>query len=252
MQEKFKVPTETIELPSQGKVYAEESELSKGKIEMKYMTAREEDILTNTNLLRQGIAMETVLKSLIKSPIRYEDLLSGDRNALLIAARILAYGHEYAFSYTDPDTGEVEKIQYDLSNLDHKKIDVSLLNSKNEFHFELPFTKNEVTFKLLTVEDEKKIDEEIKGMKKATGVQPGTMSMRLKHQLTSVNGEHSTKSVRSFIDDGYLLTKDSIELRKYIDSITPDIDTTITFTTKSGREVTMDLPMTAEFFFPWL
>lgn len=252
MQEKFKVPTETIELPSQGKVYAEESELSKGKIEMKYMTAREEDILTNTNLLRQGLAMETVLKSLIKSPIRYEDLLSGDRNALLIAARILAYGHEYSFSYTDPDTGEAEKIQYDLSNLDHKNIDVSLLNPKNEFHFELPFTKNEVTFKLLTVEDEKKIDEEIKGMKKATGVQPGTMSMRLKHQLTSVNGEHSTKSVRSFIDDGYLLTKDSIELRKYIDSITPDIDTTITFTTKSGREVTMDLPMTAEFFFPWL
>lgn len=250
MSEKFKVPTETIELPSQGKVYAEDSELAKGTVEMKYMTAREEDIITNANLLRQGIALEMMLKSLIVSPIKQEDLLIGDRNALLIAARILAYGSEYSFKYKSEDSGEEETITYDLGQLDHKKIDYSKLNSKNEFEFELPHTKNVITFKLLTVADDKKIDEEIKGVKKATGVEPGRLSMRLKHQITSVNGEYSTKAVRDFIDGGYMIAKDSLELRKYISSINPDMDTNVTFTTKTGQEVTMELPMTAEFFFP--
>ena len=81
MAEKFTLPTENIELPSQGKVYETENPLSIGSVEMKYMTAREEDILTNINLLRQGIAIEKMLQSLIKSPILYEDLLLGDRNA---------------------------------------------------------------------------------------------------------------------------------------------------------------------------
>lgn len=250
MPEKFKVPTETIELPSQGRAYPEGSELSKGTVEMKYMTAREEDIITNVNLLRQGIALETMLNSLIVSPIKQEDLLVGDRNALLIAARILAYGSEYSFKYKSTQTGEEETIVYDLGKLDHKKLDYEKLNNKNEYEFELPHTKNVITFKLLTVAEDKKIDEEVKGVKKATGVEPGRLSMRLKHQITSINGEYSTKAVRDFVDGGYLIAKDSLELRRYIASINPDIDTTISFTTKSGEEVTMDLPMTVEFFFP--
>jgi len=250
MPEKFKVPTEIIELPSQGKAYPEGSELAKGTVEMKYMTAREEDIITNVNLLRQGIALEVMLKSLIVSPIKQEELLIGDRNALLIAARILAYGSEYSFSYKSSESGVEETIQYDLGQLDHKKVDLSKFEGKNEFEFELPHSKNVVTFKLLTVADDKKIDEEIKGVKKATGVEPGRFSMKLKHQITSVNGEYSTKAVRDFIDGGYLISKDSLELRKYINSISPDIDTNVTFTTKEGEEVTMELPMTAEFFFP--
>lgn len=250
MQEKFKVPTETIELPSQGKIYPEGSELSKGVVEMSYMTAKHEDILTNINLIKKGTAIETVLKSLIQSPIKYEDLIMGDRNALVIATRILAYGNEYSFEYTDPETGNKENHVFDLSTLDHKKIDFSLLSSKNEFEFELPHTKNIVTFKLLTVADDIKIEEEFEGLKKALGVEPGRLTLRLKHQLTSVNGDYSTKTVRDFVDGGYLLSKDSLELRRYINKVTPDIDTDITFTSKSGQEVTMGLPMSADFFFP--
>ena len=250
MQEKFKVPTETIELPSQGKLYAEGSELSKGVVEMSYMTAKHEDILTNINLLRKGIAVETVLKSLIQSPINYDDLIIGDRNALIISARILAYGSEYSFQYTDPQTGEQETHVFDLSTLDHKKVDMSLLTSKNEFEFELPHTKNVVTFKILTVADDIKIQEEFDGLKKALGVEPGRITLRLKHQLTSINGEYSSKVVRDFIDGGYLLSKDALELRRYISKVTPDVNTNTTFTAKSGEEVTMELPMGAEFFFP--
>jgi hypothetical protein len=216
---------------------------------MKYMTAKEEDILTNMNLLRKGTAIEEALKSLIKSPINYEDLLIGDRNGLMIAARILGYGKDYTFKYKNPN-GEDENITIDLQDLTYKEIDFTLFSNKNEFEFVLPFSKNTLTFKLLTVADDKRIDEEMKGLKKALGSDAGVLSTRLKHQILSINGDYSTKSIRDFVDHGYLLAKDAIELRRYIAKITPDIDTSISFTTNDGTEVEMDMPMTAEFFFP--
>jgi len=249
-EQKFTVPTEMIDLPSKGLIYPKENPLSSGVIEMKYMTAKEEDILTNVNLLRQGLAIEKMLKSLIKSPINYEDLTLGDRNGLLIAARILAYGKDYSFEYTNPTTGEKEVVQTDLQNLKYKEVDYVLFNNKNEFEFVLPHSKNTVSFKVLTVADDRKIDEEVKGMKKIAGQEAGNLSTRLKHQIISVNGEYSNKTVREFIDSGALLAIDSRELRKEMERVTPDIDLSINFTLKDGTEVTADLPMTAEFFFP--
>jgi len=249
-EQKFTVPTELIDLPSKGLVYAKENALSSGQVEMKYMTAKEEDILTNVNLLRQGLAIEKMLKSLIKSPINYEDLTLGDRNGLLIAARILAYGKDYSFKYTNPNTGEEETVQADLQNLKYKEVDFSLFKNTNEFEFILPKSKNTITFKILTVSDDKKIDEEIKGVKKMVGQDAGALSTRLKHQIIAVNGDYSTKTIREFIDQGYLLAIDSVELRKYVASITPDIEMKIPITLKDGTELNVDLPMTAEFFFP--
>jgi hypothetical protein len=249
-EQKFTVPTEMIDLPSKGLIYPKESALSSGQVEMKYMTAKEEDILTNVNLLRQGLAIEKMLKSLIKSPINYEDLTIGDRNGLLIAARILAYGKDYTFKYTNPNTNEEEKVEIDLQTLKYKEVNWSKFANKNEFNFTLPYSKNEVTFKVLTIVDDKKIDEEIKGMKKVAGQEAGLLSTRLKHQITSVNGDYSVKTVRDFIDQGYLLSRDSVELRKYIAEVTPDIDTTIYFNLQDGTEIVTSLPMGAEFFFP--
>lgn len=248
--QKFTVPTELIDLPSKGLVYEKENALSSGQVEMKYMTAKEEDILTNVNLLRQGLAIEKTLKSLIKSSINYDDLTLGDRNGLLIAARILAYGKDYSFMYTNPETGEEEKVVADLQTLQYKNIDYSLLSNKNEFEFKLPKSGNTITFKILTVEDDRKIDEEIKGVKKNLGQEAGGISTRLKHQIVAINGEHSVKAVRDFIDQGYLLAIDSIELRKYIASVTPDIDMTTKVQFSDGNIIDVSLPMTAEFFFP--
>lgn len=248
MAEKFTLPTEVVELPSQGKVYDPINPLSSGTIEMKYMTAREEDILTNVNLLRQGLAIEKMLQSLIKSPIKYEDLLLGDRNALLIAARILAYGSNYSFEYTDSETDQKETITIDLQSINNKQIDYSLFTNKNEFTFELPHSKNTVTFKLLTIGDEKAIDAELKGLKKAN-LQAGEITTRLKKQILSINGNYEPKDVRDFVDN-YLIAKDSNPLRSYITKISPDIDLNVTFTLSSGREITETLPLTAEFFFP--
>ena len=249
MAEKFTVPTETIELPSQGKAYNLENPYSSGTVEMKYMTAREEDILTNVNLLRQGLAIEKMLQSLIKSPVRFDDLLLGDRNALLIAARILAYGSQYSFTYEDTESETKETITVDLQTLKNKVVDFTTFNNKNEFTFQLPFSKNTVTFKLMTVEDEKAIEAEIKGLKKAN-LAVGEITTRLKRQILSVNGSYDPKVVRDFVDNA-LIAKDSNALRTHINSITPDIDLTITFTLPtSGREVQESLPLTAEFFFP--
>lgn len=248
MAEKFTLPTEMIELPSQGKVYETANPLSTGTVEMKYMTAREEDILTNVNLLRQGIAIEKMLQSIIKSPIKYEDLLLGDRNALLIAARILAYGSSYSFEYIDSETDTKETITIDLQELSNKKVDYSQFNNKNEFTYVLPHSKNTVTFKLLTVGDEKAIEAEAKGLKKAN-IAVGEVTSRLKKQILSVNGNYEGKDVRDFVDN-YLIAKDSNPLRAYITSISPDIDLTINFTLSSGKEITQSLPLTAEFFFP--
>jgi hypothetical protein len=250
-ESKFTVPTEMVDLPSKGLLYPKDSPLASGQIEIKYMTAREEDILTNANLLRQGLAIERMLKSIIKTPISFEDLILGDRNAILIAARILAYGKDYSFNYFNPNTMESEVVKGDLQSVKYKTVNTALFNEKNEFSFELPFTKNTITFKALTVAEDRKIDEEMKGMKKNLGeAAPGLLTTKLKHQITSVNGDYSTKTVRDFIDSGALLSKDSLPLRKYIESIIPDIDSQITFTTKGGEEVTTDMPMTAEFFFP--
>lgn len=249
-ESKFTVPTEMVDLPSKGLVYEKENALSLGEIEMYYMTAKTEDILTNVNLLRQGLAIEKMLKSLIKSPINYEDLTLGDRNGLLIAARILSYGKDYSFKYRNPNTEDEETVTIDLQNLKYKEVDFSKFENKNEFVFVLPFSKNELTFKILTVSDDKKIDEEIKGVKKSLGQDQGVLSTRLKYQITSVNGDYSLKTIRDFVDSGALLARDSIELRKYVSQITPDIDTSVQFILKDGTEVNTDLPMGAEFFFP--
>lgn len=249
MAEKFTVPTELIDLPSKGRIYPKESPLSSGTVEMRYMTAAHEDILTNINNLKNGTAIEKTLKALLPADLKYDDLVLGDRNGLLIAARILAYGADYSFKYTDPATGEEEVVNADLQTMKYKEIDEALFTGKNEFSFALPFSKNTVTFKLLTVGDDKKIDEEAKGLKKALGQEPGVLSLRMKHQITSVNGDYTTKTIREFVDQA-LMSRDSVELRRYIAKVTPDISTKIDVVLKSGEEVVVDLPMNASFFFP--
>lgn len=249
-EQKFIVPTEVVDLPSKGLIYPKESPLSKGQIEMQYMTARHEDILTNINNLRNGTAIEKTLKALIQSDIDYNDLLLGDRNGLLIAARILAYGKDYQFKYRNPRTGEEELVNSDLQTIEYKKIDESLFKlGKNEFEFELPFSKNKVTFKLLTVGDDKKMDEEMKGLKKVLGQDAGAISMRMKYQITSVNGDYTTKTIRDFVDQA-LMSRDSVALRQYINSITPDISNKVMITFNDGETDFVDLPMNASFFFP--
>lgn len=241
MEEKFKMPTETIELPSQGLVYPDSSPLSSGKIEMKYMTAREEDILTNQNYISKGIVLDELLKSLIVSKINYDELVVGDKNAILIAARILGYGKDYSFSY------DGEEYTVDLSKIDNKPLNQNIFKKGiNEFDFTLPSSTTEITFKFLTGSDEKKIKAELEGLKKINKNNSAELSTRLKYMITSVGGSREAKDIREFVDN-MLLARDSRALREYIKEVQPDVDMTFF---PNGSETKSTIPFGLNLFWP--
>jgi hypothetical protein len=241
MENQFKMPTETIELPSQGLIYPESSPLSSGKIEMKYMTAREEDILTNQNYIQKGTVLDELVKSLIVSDVNYEDLIVGDKNAVLVAARILGYGSEYKFTWG----GEDQTV--DLSAVENKEINKKLFKKGiNEFSFTLPTMNIPITFKLLTGHDEKNINAEIEGLKKINKNASADLSTRMKYIITSIGGNREAKEIRSFVDNN-LLARDSKALREYIREVQPDVDLTF-FPDGSNEKV--NLPIGINFFWP--
>ena len=237
----FKQPTELVELPSKGLLYPEDSELSKGIIEIKYMTAKEEDILTNQSYIKDGVVLDKLMKSLIVSEINYNDLLIGDKNAIMVASRVLGYGKNYKFNYD----GEEQEI--DLSTLENKEIKEDLFkNRTNEFTFTLPFSKNEVTFKILTHKDEQDITRELNGLKKINKDNSPELTTRLKYIITSVEGKRESKDIRDFVDN-YLLAKDSRALREYIREIQPDVDLTFF---PDGKNSKVNIPIGLNFFWP--
>ena len=240
-----KFPTEVVDLPSKGLLYPKDSPLSSGKIEVKYMTAREEDILTSANLIKQGVVVEKLLESLIvDKSIKVDDLLIGDKNAVLIAARILAYGKEYEIEFSG------QKMVVDLTQLKDNKLDENLVsNGVNEFEFELPATKRKLTFKMLTSGDEKEIDKEVKGYEKVGDDIGYDLTTRLKHQIISIDGDTKRTSINSFVDNEFL-SRDSIAFRTYVNEIIPDVDMTSTYTDEDGNEKEFTVPMTVTFLWP--
>ena len=245
----LKLPTEKVSLPSKGLLYPKESPLSKGEIEMKYMTAKEEDILTNSNFIKNGTVIDKLLQSLIVTPINYDDLLIGDKNAILIAARILGYGAEYPFKYINERGQEIEAV-VDLSTLDEKELDESLINNGvNEFMFTTPKTGTVLTFKLLTHGDEKKIEAEIKGLRKVNPNSSFDVTTRLKYMITSVNGDRDQKTIRDFIDN-YLLAPDARALRDYYAKVQPDIKLKYTPEDENYTGEGIDVPISINFFWP--
>ena len=241
----FNFPTEEVELPSKGLVYPEDSPLASGKVTMKYMTAKEEDIITNQNYIQKGTTIDHLLNALIVTPgVKQDDLITGDKNAVLIAARILGYGANYKFEYLG-DTVEV-----DLSALENKEIDYSLIEGRtNEFEFTLPHTQTPITYRLLTGKIEKQIDGELKGLAKINKIKSAEMSTRMKHLIVSVNGDSDRKTVRQFVDNS-LLARDAKALRDHIAKIQPDINIKFDYEDYNGDIVEREIPITSGFFFP--
>ena len=241
----YNFPVEVVELPSRGLVYPESSPLSEGKIIMKYMTAKEEDIITNQNYIQKATAIDHLLDALIVTPgVLQDELVMGDKNAVLIAARILGYGSNYKFEYMG-DTVEV-----DLSTLENKEVDYDLLQGRtNEFEFTLPHTNTPITFRFLTGKIEKAIDSELKGQAKINKVTSKEMSTRMINLIASVNGDSERKTVRDFVNNS-LLARDAKSLRDYISKIQPDISMKFDWEDYDGTIIEREIPITSGFFFP--
>jgi hypothetical protein len=241
----FKLPTEMVELPSKGLLYPEDHPLAEGKIEIKYMTAKEEDILTNQNYIKQGIVIDKLLQSLIITKFNYNDLLIGDKDAIMMAARILGYGKDYKFYYLGED------ITVDLTTLKEKSLDESkiLEKGKNEFKYELPHTGNVITFKLLTNKDDKDIDAELEGLKKINKNDNPELTTRLKHMILSINGDYDAKTIRSFVDNAFL-ARDSKAFREYYNEISPGVETKIKYEFIEGVEEDVNIQFGTSFFWP--
>jgi len=250
-------PTEIVSLPSKGYFYPEDNSLSSGKVRIKYMTAREEDILTSKNLINKGIVLDELLKSLIVDngdgvSVNMDDLLLGDKNSILISARILGYGSEYEFEMSDPATGEKTKDSVDLNQLSTKEVNFKE-HSKgtNHFTFQLPISEKNIEFSILTHKDEKEIDIELKKLKKFTkagGIEP-EITTRMKRAITSVDGDTDRGVVNKFVDTEFL-AQDARKFREYLGSVSPDVDMKYTYTSDDGTETEVQVPMTVGFFWP--
>ena len=242
-----KFPTEVIDIPSGGKVYSKESPLADGKIEIKYMTTKEEDILMSENLIKKGVVIDKLLDSLIVTKgVKQEHLVLGDKNAVLVAARILAYGPEYTCEVTNPNNPE-QKIEhtFDLTQCPFKTISNDIDYSNNSFNFEMPSSKVKVKFKLLTGDDEKQIEKEIEQSSKFG--YNAEISTRLRYTIIEIDGDNKPETITAFSQN--MLARDSMALRRYINDISPDID--LTSEIKIGGEtVSVSIPLTVEFFWP--
>ena len=237
----FKFPTEEVELPSKGLIYAKDNPLSSGKVEMKYMTAREEDILSNQSYIKKGTVLDKLLDSLIiDKNIKTDDLIVGDKNALLIASRILGYGKDYEVKIK----GESHII--DCSTLENKEFNESeFVAGKNEFSYTLPSTDTIITYKLITGSDERQINREIAGLKKINKDASPELSTRLKHIILSVDGKDEKKDIRDFVDN-YFLARDSRAFRDHIKNTQPDVN--LSYILDTGEEV--EVPIGLNFFWP--
>ena len=250
----FDFPTEVIELPSQGKVYPEGHPLSKGTVEIKYMTAKEEDILASQNLIRKGVVLDKLFESVVVEPgLDIGDIFVGDKNAILLATRVLGYGADYEVEVTDPFTLEQQKVNINLSKVQTKDIDFDKLNSDNSYEFELPTLKKIIKFKLLTHKDEIDINKDIQAMQRLSGkgdVPSQDVSTRLRYMIQDVDGNTDRGFINNFVKNN-LLAKDSRALRNYVRKISPDLDLTFNFTSDiTGETEALDIPFGAGFFYP--
>lgn len=237
--------TEQITLPSKGYVYPKSNPLSQGFVEMRYMTAKDEDLLTNPNNRKNGATdlIDKLLKALIVTKdVNIDDLIEGDRNQLLIAARVLSYGSVYTFTMTsllDDDRTITQTV--DLSKLEDVEIDFTQFKEgENVFKYKLPKSEIDVEFKLLTHGDIKEIQKESQA-NYAAYFSPNDVTIRLKKQIISIKGDSSKSTINSFVND--MLAIDSREFRKHYRRISPDVNTTFIYEENGYTEGGVNIPL---------
>jgi hypothetical protein len=209
------------------------------------MTAKEEDILTSQNLIKKGVVVDRLLDSLILTEgVKIDDLLLGDKNAIMVAARILAYGPEYTCEVTNPKTGEKMTQTFNLADCPFKKLPSDV--KENSFEVTLPISKKKIKFGILTGKEEKLIEKDLKASKKLNSVTP-ELTTRFRYLIKEVDGDSSQAVINEISQN--MLSRDSIFLRKQIRDVAPDIDLSQEIEI-GGESVKVMIPMTVGFFWP--
>jgi len=247
-EQKYDFPTEVLDLPSEGKVYPKEHPLSSGRITIKLMTAKEEDILSSTNLIKKGVVLDKLFESIIVDKIDINDIIIGDKNAIILATRVLGYGPEYEFNFYSTKKSETITVTADLTQVKTKDIDYSLFNNKNEFEFVTPLGKNKITFKFLTHGDEREIEKEIAALEKLNKETSYDITTRLRYMIKAVDGISDIGHINKFINGMRAL--DSRALREYVKQISPDMDMTIKYTHEDGEVEEAPITLGVGFFWP--
>ena len=243
-------PKETIDLPSGGKFYPEGSPLASGQIEIFYMCAYHEDILTSTNLISKNLVFDKLYEALVATPgAKIDDMLTGDVNAIMVASRILGYGKDYDVSISCPVCSSGEVVTADLTNLkDRVPTDAAVVAGKN-FVVTLPVSKAKVEFRLMTRGMEKEMQKELDGYKKIQSEYVPETTTFLKFIIVGVNGSTDKPSINTFVNS--MLVKDSKFLREAYLDVKPDINFEFDFTCSScGNTSAVRLPVGTNFFWP--
>ena len=250
-QPKEKYPSEMIPLPTKGWFYPEGHPLASGEIEIKQMTAREEDLLANQELIKKGKVLDKLMESVIvNKSIKIEDIFVYDKNAIFVATRRLAYGDEYNVTVTCPECTLKNKVKINLSDLAYKPFDFDQYpKGKNNFTFTFP-SGVVITYKLLNQLDEQSIDTELLQLKKISKDNTGELTTRLKYLFTSIDGNPDKAVIRKFVDEK-MTAKDSLALRRHLRDNSPDVDMSFDFhCSECETERRLDVPFGASFLFP--
>ena len=251
----FATPTQFVDLPSKGKFYSEEHPLhNRDTIEIRFMTAKDEDILTSRTLLQKGIAIDRLLQNvLVDKTINPDDLLIGDKNALIVAARVTGYGAEYSARVTCPVCGTMTSHSFDLEKLnihvegESEESGISCEENGN-ISFELPKSKVQVTVRPLTGNDEKKLLG-IAEAKRKHKLPESSLTDQIRMMLVSVNGTSEANTINSFIEN--MPASDSRYLRTTYASVIPDVNLNQSFTCPAcAVEEEVMVPFTTDFFWP--
>ena len=248
----FEVPVEAVPLPSNGIVYPVEDALhGLETVEIRAMTAREEDILTSRALIKKGTVISHLLQScLVNKQIKADNMLVGDRNAVMTALRVTGYGSDYSVEVDCPACSERSKQSFDLTSLKIKRLEVNPVSEgANLFEFTLPMTKKTVRFKFLTGKDEQEILQTSERTRKTGQQGENLVTSRLKHAIVSVEGINDKTKIGMFIRN--MPARDSLTLRRFIDDSEPGIDMSSWMTCPQCFENSeVRLPMGATFFWP--
>jgi len=240
-------PTETIDLPSRGLFYPENSPLRSGQIELRYMTAKHEDILTSQNLIQKGVVLDRLIDALIATKgVKAADLLLGDLNAVMVAARILGYGKDYDVTMQCPACEQQIEQKINLSELETENEPNK--DSAAQFTIILPLSKAEVTVKLLTRGDELAIDKEVKSLRKINSDVDTESTTRLKAMIVAVDGNSTKAKIWSFVET--LLIRDVRYLREQYKAKVPDVNFNVSIDCTCGTDQKVRMPIGVNFFWP--